>query len=36
VCAILKENGKYPVRSCWSKSVRNLERMISERNEQDC
>jgi hypothetical protein len=32
VCAILKENGKYPVRSCWSESVKNLERMISERN----
>jgi purine-nucleoside phosphorylase len=33
VSAILNENGKYPVRSCWSESVRNLERMISERNE---
>jgi hypothetical protein len=33
VSAVLKENGKYPVRSCWSESVRNLERNLHERNE---
>ena len=32
VSAILNENGKYPVRSCWSESVRNLERKLSEPN----
>jgi hypothetical protein len=32
VSKVLKENMKYPVRSCWSKSVRNLERELSERN----
>jgi hypothetical protein len=32
VSAVLKENGKYPVRSCWSESVRNLERKLSERD----
>jgi hypothetical protein len=32
VSKVLKENTKYPVRSCWSESVKNLERMISERD----
>lgn len=32
VSKVLKENTKYPVRSCWSESVRNLERAISEPN----
>jgi len=30
VSKVLKENTKYPVRSCWSESVRNLERALSE------
>jgi hypothetical protein len=30
VSSVLKENTKYPVRSCWSESVRNLERDLSE------
>jgi hypothetical protein len=30
VSKVLKENTKYPVRSCWSESVRSLERQISE------
>jgi hypothetical protein len=30
VSKVLKENTKYPVRSCWSESVRNLERAMSE------
>jgi hypothetical protein len=30
VSAVLNENGKYPVRSCWSKSVKDLEKKISE------
>jgi hypothetical protein len=30
VSMVFIENGKYPVRSCWSESVRNLERAISE------
>jgi hypothetical protein len=29
VSKVLKENTKYPVRSCWSESVRNLERAMS-------
>jgi hypothetical protein len=32
VSALLSENGKYPVRSYWSESVKNLERELSERN----
>ena len=32
VSALLNENGKYPVRSYWSESVKNLERELSERN----
>jgi hypothetical protein len=30
VSKVLKKNGEYPVRSCWSESVRNLERDLSE------
>jgi hypothetical protein len=30
VSKVLKKNGEYPVRSCWSESVRKLERKISE------
>ena len=33
VYLVLNENGKYPVRSCWSESVRNLERKLSERTD---
>jgi hypothetical protein len=33
VSSVLSENIKYPVRSYWSESVRNLERKLSERNE---
>ena len=29
VSKVLKENTKYPVRSCWSESVRNLEKAMS-------
>jgi hypothetical protein len=32
VSALLNENGKYPVRSYWIESVKNLERELSERN----
>jgi hypothetical protein len=30
VSKVLKKNGEYPVRSCWSESVRKLEKEISE------
>jgi hypothetical protein len=29
VSKVLKENTKYPVRSCWNESVRNLERKLA-------
>jgi hypothetical protein len=29
VSSVLKENTKYPVRSCWNESVRNLERKLA-------
>jgi hypothetical protein len=32
VSKVLKENTKYPVRSYWSKSVKNLERAMSNDN----
>jgi hypothetical protein len=32
VSSVLKENTKYPVRSCWSESVRNLEKELANDN----
>ena len=32
VSSVLKENTKYPVRSCWNESVRNLERELANDN----
>ena len=32
VSVLLKENGKYPVRSYWSESVKNLENSLYEQN----
>jgi hypothetical protein len=32
VSEVLKVNGEYPVRSCWSESIKNLERDLSDRN----
>jgi hypothetical protein len=29
VSKVLKKNGEYPVRSCWSESVKNLEKAMS-------
>jgi hypothetical protein len=33
VSKVLKKNGEYPVRSCWSDRIRNLEKDLYERNE---
>jgi hypothetical protein len=35
VSALLKENGKYPVRSYWSESVKNLENSLKVPKDQD-
>jgi hypothetical protein len=32
VSEVLRVNGELPVRSCWSESIKGLEREISERN----
>ena len=31
VSKVLKKNGEYPVRSCWSSKVKNLENLLSDK-----